>query len=263
MKQLTAPDLTKFMDYSYIVLKNDGSAASAAIEFVKPKSRVLDVGAGSGAITKHFVKSNGCEVTAVELNPLSVKKLEKFCKKVFSLDINAADWSDALKGEGKFDHVVATDVLEHLYDPWTVLKNMASLLNENGSVILSLPHAGHSTVVMNFIDGNIDYREWGLLDKTHIRFFGLHNIEALYESAGLAIVRAHFVIIEPSQSEFSDRWKKLPTHIREMLEKRPEAHVYQVVTEAVPIARAKEKINLKNLLTGGVFKPKRKFLGLF
>jgi 16S rRNA A1518/A1519 N6-dimethyltransferase RsmA/KsgA/DIM1 with predicted DNA glycosylase/AP lyase activity len=78
MAKLSAPDLNVFKNYSYLVVKDDDSAASAVIRFVKKDSRVLDLGAGSGAITKHLVGHNKCGVVVVEVNPTSVRKLEKF-----------------------------------------------------------------------------------------------------------------------------------------------------------------------------------------
>lgn len=60
MKKPSSPDLNVFKNYSYRVVLDDDSAASAVIRFVKKESRVLDLGAGSGAITKHLVGHNKC-----------------------------------------------------------------------------------------------------------------------------------------------------------------------------------------------------------
>ena len=264
MSHSPAPRLDVFKNYEYEFDLDGNSAAAAVIRFVKPGSKVLEIGAGSGAITKHIVETRKCEAVAVEINPVSVKKLEQICESVHALDLNDTLWPKALFKSGKFDYVIAADVLEHVYDPWTVLRGMKSMLNDTGSIILSLPHAGHSSVVANFYDGDVEYQEWGLLDKTHVRFFGLHNIEGLYESAGLAIVRCHFVMKPPKQTEFADRWKALPLEIRKALGNRKIANVYQIVTEAMPIERAGDKITLESCLdqipTQSVTK---KFLSIF
>jgi 2-polyprenyl-3-methyl-5-hydroxy-6-metoxy-1,4-benzoquinol methylase len=264
MTSSLAPRLDIFKDYEYEVDLKSDAAAAAVIRFVSPGSKVLEIGAGSGAIARHIVSTKKCKVTAVEINPASVKKLRKICESVHSLDLNNATWSDAFSKTDRFDYVIAADVLEHLYDPWTVLRNMKTLLRETGRVILSLPHAGHSAVVANFYCGDIEYGEWGLLDKTHIRFFGMRNIEALYESAGLAIVRCHFVVRKPEHTEFAKRWKALPYSIREALGNRSYANIYQIVTEAVPVERAKNRLNFESC-SAELPKPKtfRNFLDLF
>ena len=248
MPNSPAPRLAAFMDYDYEVDLLGDSAAAAVIRFVQPASSVLEIGAGSGAIARHLAGTSKCRLTAVENNPTSVEKLQKLCDRVYTLDLNETQWPKKLIKSGKFDYVIAADVLEHIYDPWTVLQGMKTLLNDTGSIILSLPHAGHSSVVANFYDGDIEYQEWGLLDKTHIRFFGLHNVEGLHESAGLAIIRCHFVMKPPKQTEFADRWKALPSKVRKALGNRKFANIYQIVTEAVPIERAANKITLASCL---------------
>jgi 2-polyprenyl-3-methyl-5-hydroxy-6-metoxy-1,4-benzoquinol methylase len=244
MPHSAPPNLDVFMNYEYEIDLDGNSAGAAVIRFVRPNSKVLEVGAGSGAIARHLVSGNKCKLTAVESNPTSVEKLKKFCDSVHALDLNEADWPKALGKSGKFDHVIAADVLEHVYNPWAVLKNMKTLLNENGSIILSLPHAGHSSVLTSFYNGDVEYREWGLLDKTHIRFFGLHNVEGLYESAGLAITRVHFVMMKPEDTEFAEHWKALPSSVRAALSDRRFANVYQIVTEAKPMEAAPQRISL-------------------
>jgi len=83
---------------------------------------------------------------------------------------------------------------------------MKELLNEAGTIVLSLPHAAHSAILSCLFEEDFPYGEWGLLDKTHIRFFGLHNIHALHASAGLAITAARFVMRRPEETEFAERW---------------------------------------------------------
>lgn len=226
------PDLSVFMNYEYDVDLHDDSAAAYVIEMAGTHKRVLEVGAGSGSITKHLILTSKCDVVALEINPASVAKLRKLTSAVYSLDLNDADWPKQLSSEDKFDVVIAADVLEHLYDPWTVLKGMTSLLREDGSIILSLPHAGHSSVLNCLFDEDVAYGEWGLLDKTHIRFFGIHNIQALYESAGFAISDARFVMCSPKRTEFADRWRRLRPDVKWALSRNKFGNVYQVVTKA-------------------------------
>ena len=46
-------------------------------------------------------------------------------------------------------------------------------------MVVSLPNFCHWDVLLNLINGDFHYTRVGLLDKTHLRFFGLKNI---YES---------------------------------------------------------------------------------
>src|SRR5215472_9942349 len=122
--------------------------------------------------------------------------------------------------------------------------SMKSLLRKGGEIILSLPHVGHSTVVGCIMNENFDYRDWGLLDRTHIRFFGIKNVNQLYQDASLSIVDAHFIVCRPAQTEFAQTWIKLPKSIRKVIETNPFGHVYQIVSKAQPREWAARTLDL-------------------
>lgn len=221
--------------YEYEIDLASDVAPARVIRMVTPGSRVLEIGAGPGSITRHLVNTLGCSTVALEVEPTALEKLQQVGCTVYGLDLNQSGWAETLaREEGKFDFVIAADVLEHVYDPWTVLGGMKSLLNDTGSVILSLPHAGHASVVACLLDEDFDYQNWGLLDRTHIRFFGVKNIESLYRSQGLEIEAAEFVVRTPEMTEFVRRWSRLPVATRTALLKNRFATVYQVVSRAVP-----------------------------
>ena len=244
---LPTPDLSTFMNYEYKVNLKADQAAAHVIDLVGKDKKVLEIGAGSGSITKHLAETNRCRVTALEINPASIEKLRTITSDIYDLDLNDAGWARKLQQAGPFDCVVAADVLEHLYDPWTVLRQMRSLLSDNGSIVLSLPHAGHCTVLGCLAQNDLEYREWGLLDKTHIRFFGISNMQALQESADLAIDEVRFVIRRPEETEFARCWAALPKATRTVLAENRFKDVYQVVTRSVPRAEATRRINLLGL----------------
>jgi hypothetical protein len=185
---------------------------------------------------------------ALEVEATAIEKLREFCPKVYDLDLNNKSWVDFLKkNEGLFDYVIAADVLEHVYDPWTVLGGMKELLNESGSVILSLPHIGHAAVLGCLVDEDMEYGSWGLLDRTHVRFFGIKNVQSLYKSQELSIEDAQFVVRTPMMTEFCHRWLRLPNDVKAALQRNRFSHVYQVVTRAVPDERAKNKLDLMSI----------------
>jgi 2-polyprenyl-3-methyl-5-hydroxy-6-metoxy-1,4-benzoquinol methylase len=244
MQGSIAPDLGVLMNYEYEVDPTGDNALAYVLELADSKKKTLEIGAGSGMITQHLVRTRGCDVVALEINPASVAKLKSYVDRVYALDLNDPVWIESLAPEGKFDTIIAADVLEHLYDPWTVLKGMKKLLNETGKIILSLPHAAHSAIMSCLLEEDFQYGEWGLLDKTHIRFFGLHNIHALHASAGLAIADARFVMRRPEETEFSERWAGLPKNVRTALSSGRHGHVYQVVTSAMPIEKTSARVDL-------------------
>jgi 2-polyprenyl-3-methyl-5-hydroxy-6-metoxy-1,4-benzoquinol methylase len=159
--------------------------------------RILDVGCATGAFGGAIkAEREGAVVVGVEADPemagLAVKRLDR----VLTEPIEQA--LEALAGE-RFDCIVCGDVLEHLADPWGVLRALVALLDERGSVVASLPNAGHLDTLVNLsFRRRWPYRERGIHDETHLRFFALANVRALFAQAGLEIValRRHYRIVE-------------------------------------------------------------------
>lgn len=230
--------------YEYETNLEGGSSPAKLLRMVGKNKRVLEIGAGPGSITKHMTLSGNCEVVALEIDEEAIIKLSPFCEKVFQADLNDLSWPELLKNEKKFDVVVIADVLEHVYDPWTTLKLIPELLNDKGYIVVSLPHAGHSAILASLLSENFEYGNSGLLDKTHIRFFGLKNMQALFNETGLDIDEAQYVIIPPELTELSAHWKALNTETRKTLSSYKHGDVYQVVIKAIPNKRASKNIDL-------------------
>lgn len=233
--------------YDYQVDLYGDSAAARVLNFVKPNCKVLEIGAGPGSITRHLSGIKQCDVVALEVDESAIRKLEPHARRVMAADLNVANWAERLADEAPFDYVIAADVLEHVLDPLAVLKGMKSLLGPKGSVILSLPHVGHHAIIACLMDEDFGYRDWGLLDRTHIRFFGVKNIETLYADAGLAIAEAKFVVRHPIETEFAEQWKKLSPELQSALAANPYGHVYQVVSRAMVVANVAAPIKLMEM----------------
>lgn len=217
--------------YEYKV--NPDTAAAKVIRMVGSGKRVLELGPGPGSITRHL-HANSCCVTALELDEKAIEIVSEFCEQVRPCNLNDPEWPALLGDNVRFAAIVAADVLEHLYDPWLTLQKMLPLLADDGYVVISLPHVAHNAIVACLLNEDFEYQPWGLLDKTHIRFWGMKNIQKLFEEAGFKIVEADFVMRSPEQTEFANLWRKLPVEARRALAWNKFGNVYQVVLKAVP-----------------------------
>jgi len=230
-------------NYEYDVDTTSASAPANVVRLVGTRKHVLEIGCGPGSITKVLATEGHCIVTGMELDPSAIEKVAPFCESILQVDLNAKDWPTQLGGK-QFDVVLAADVLEHLYNPWQTLEQMATLVNEDGYIVISLPHIGHAAVIACMMNGNFEYRDWGLLDRTHIRFFGLKNIEDLFVNAGLKIVEARYVTKPPEETEFAPHWEALLPAARAVLRSSPCANLYQVVLKAIPATRPGTGVSL-------------------
>lgn len=222
-------------NYDYQVDTSSETAAAKVIRFVGFNKRVLEIGCGPGSITKILHGQKQCLVTGVELDPDAIQLVTPYCDRVVRADLNNADWSALSANLGQYETIVVADVLEHLYDPWKILSSLKTLLLEGGEVVISLPHVGHAAIAACLLSGDFDYRDWGLLDRTHIRFFGLKNIDYLFTQAGFKVIKVDFVITPPEETEFALIWASLNPDVRKVLRGPAHSDIYQVVIKAIPV----------------------------
>jgi len=156
------------------------------LELVPPNTKtLLDVGCGAGGLSAGL-KEKGIKVIGLE-------KIEKLCSiaKDKLDEVIAGDIENTRLNypEGYFDCIMYADVLEHLVDPLSVLQKHRVHLQKDGFVITSIPNARYYKIILRLIlGGTWDYSDAGILDRTHVRLFGLINSVELFEKAGYEIV---------------------------------------------------------------------------
>ena len=82
------------------------------------------------------------------------------------------------------------DVLEHLVDPYSLLCSLKAKLSPGGLIVASIPNIRYYRALVDLvIHGNWDYKDHGILDKTHLRFFTFKSITKTFESLGFEILK--------------------------------------------------------------------------
>src|SRR5450759_3056138 len=148
---------------------------------------VLEVGCAAGGFG-HQLKQGGVrEVCVVEVVESAAQQAQKVLDKVLIGDI--ADLIDQL-AVNYFDVVIFNDVLEHLVDPFTVLARIKSRISERGMVVSSIPNIRYYHTLRELVlHKTWEYEEYGILDRTHLRFFTVKSIRNMYERLGYEVVR--------------------------------------------------------------------------
>ncbi|WP_425060457.1 hypothetical protein SCACP_11710 [Sporomusa carbonis] len=150
----------------------------------KPKDHafaVLDVGCACGG-TLLQIKNlyNNAEIFGIEINE-NAAVIAKLFADVIAADIEKTPLPYPNE---YFDYIILADVLEHLLDPWKTLENLKSYLKSDGKILASIPNVMHFNVLRNLLQGNWTYEDAGILDRTHVRFFTLNEIDKMLKSAG-------------------------------------------------------------------------------
>ena len=148
--------------------------------------RILDVGCGNGAFAKVIKEKNKAEVWGIEYMKGPGEEAKIQLDKVF-----IGKCEDFIRDlpDGYFDVIYFNDVLEHLVDPYEVLKQIKSKLQKEGVIISSLPNVRHyNTFKRVLFQKDWRYEDYGVMDRTHLRFFTKKSIRRMYEELGYKVL---------------------------------------------------------------------------
>jgi methionine biosynthesis protein MetW len=144
--------------------------------------RVLDLGCSTGWLAAALKERGEVEVVGIEREPAYAAEAATRCDRVVTGDVE-----DVPPDLGRFDCLVAADVLEHLVDPWSALEAYAAMLEPGCRAVVSLPNAAHWTTFAALARGSWPRRPEGIHDATHLRWFTQRDADELCEGAGLAV----------------------------------------------------------------------------
>lgn len=149
-------------------------------------NKILDIGCGEGQTGWTLKKSGKAkEVVGVEFVEGPANRAESRLDKVIHGDVEEITLSFQPE---YFDYIILADVVEHLIDPWRVIKQLSRFLNREGFLIASIPNIGHWRVLKDLIlFDKLEYQRAGILDKTHLRFFTQKTILAMFSQSGFTV----------------------------------------------------------------------------
>lgn len=213
-------------------LSNDNMSQALIARMVGAGKRVLDVGCATGYIAE-VLRELGCSVSGIEYDADTGEQARPYLDKLVIGDVERVDLV-AEFGAGCFDVVIYGDVLEHLVDPVAVLVKTRDLLARGGAVVASIPNVAHGAVRLSLLAGEFAYRETGLLDNTHLRFFTAATVGSLFRDAGYTPVELRRTRIGVFETEIGVRAGDFPPAVVDLVLDDPEATTYQFVVAAVP-----------------------------
>ena len=227
-------------------LANANDPRTLALRLIAPGKTVLELGPATGRVTR-VLSEQGCQVVAVERDGAMAPNLERYCSRVIVGDVERLSLEEVF-GDQRFDVILAGDFLEHLAQPLELLRHLTKYLAEDGYVVASIPNVAHGSVRLSLLIGKFEYKDIGILDRTHLRFFTLDTILRLFADAGFAIVDVQRVRQDPFKEPYVDdpqpATPELSPELKRLIEDDLDAATVQFVVKAFPVTSSVVQVNV-------------------
>lgn len=219
--------------YELAIDVDSESTHALVVRLVGRDRRVLELGPATGHMTR-VLRDRGCTVVGVEVDPQMADVAGRYTERLILGDLDELDLDAELESD-RFDVIVAADVLEHLKDPLAALRQLRRFLKQKGHFVISLPNIAHGSVRLALLQGHFEYRDLGLLDRTHLRFFTRESIGQLLDQAELAVAEIYHQPLDIDAAEIPFDAAAVPQDVLRQLADDPEARTYQFVIKAVAL----------------------------
>jgi methionine biosynthesis protein MetW len=182
------------------------SVAVKVGSFIVEGSRVLDVGCGSGTMAAWIRDRFAVEIVGIEPSVERAAAARNRGLRVFGQPLSERFFAE----HGLFDFIVFADVLEHVANPGEFVLIAKKGLRPGGSIIVSVPNVAHWFVRMDLLRGRFEYRETGIMDATHLRWFTRNALFVWLGRLGFQVT-GFATTVNIDLPEYSERlpWKYL------------------------------------------------------
>ena len=232
--------MTQNIEDLHVYLRNirpgERTSLSVIASLVHQGATLLDLGCGSGALGQYLAETMGCTSDGLTWSEAEAAHARPHYRQVEVADLETCDLL-TLFANKHYDYIVCADVLEHLRQPERILAACRQLLGPQGKLLVSVPNAGYAGLIAELLQGEFRYREEGLLDRTHLRFFTRRSLSRFLGENAWAIDTLDTVVRELPESEFKTRFDDLPPAVSRFLLAAPDALAYQFIGAAHPVAQ--------------------------
>lgn len=152
-------------------------------------SSVLDLGCGNRSFISLF-RDRGWKLYGTDFSPTGIEIARaNFPGVEFFLADSSAPTGDILERVGQVDAIITTEVIEHLYDPRSFLRNAYTLMKPDGIIILSTPYHGYLKNLFLAVTGKLDQHFTVLWDHGHIKFWSRQTLSQVLVESGFTGIR--------------------------------------------------------------------------
>ncbi len=173
------------------IINDPANPLNRISEIIPDNAKVLDIGAGNGLLALVLrEKHKGIIIDGIEPNCYAAQLARGNYRHFYQGFVE--DFLDVIIQED-YDFIVLADVIEHINDPLALMLCLSSGLTDKTRVVISVPNISFGAIRIALMNGEFNYVNSGILEKTHVRFFTLKNIKLLVSNINMNIEKFYFL----------------------------------------------------------------------
>lgn len=158
--------------------------------------KILEIGCGTGN-TLYNLRNSFKELHGLEISSIRASKINKLCaEKQLNINITVGNIEEGLDFPDEyFDVIIWADVIEHVVDLWSAMKEINRLLSMNGRLVTCTPNIAELRRRITLLSGRfpatsgtnegLTVRSGELFDGGHLHYFTFSSLSKLYLKYGI------------------------------------------------------------------------------
>ncbi len=156
---------------------------------VKNNEKLADIAGGAGIVSA-WLSKRGYDVTLVEFSSVAIESAKSRGLKVVQSQLEGVVLPFA---DCSFDVVFFGDIIEHLFDPESILKEIKRILKPGGKIVLSCPNTAYWRFRWYYlVDGDlqrVDVAKLKPWEQEHIRFYNIRILKEFFGKLGFTFIK--------------------------------------------------------------------------
>jgi len=161
------------------------------LQMVPAQSRILEIGCATGSLAEYLIKEKGCTVLGIEPSEeqAQIARSRGLTVKTGGIDnpMIQSELDQEVSSHGPFDVLFMSQVIEHIAKPEEVLQLIKKWLTPEGVLIISTCNIAHWKYRLQLLGGKWQYEDYGILDRSHLRFFTIDSFRDMLIQCGYRV----------------------------------------------------------------------------
>ncbi|MDD5082498.1 MAG: class I SAM-dependent methyltransferase [Dehalococcoidales bacterium] len=154
---------------------------------------LLDIGCGDGELLCRL-KDKYQELWGIDIAEPRIDRIKKRLEQDCKIHVRVEDTNEKLNfADSSFDTITVVSVLEHVFDPYHLIRECHRLLRPGGTLIVQVPNVAWFPNRIRMLLGKLpvtsDESGW---DGGHLHYFTVTSLKNLFRQEGLEVIKVDY-----------------------------------------------------------------------